>query len=262
MASTVVELLRRRFGGKKGGPNVKKGTITLDASATSISITHNLGSENYIFILRRSTPIIRQDVCNAAFLMGLSVPLKYNNRQSSATTALVCNTFESRTGADYYVGAPTISDILSSFLPNSVVVKCRNGAYPFLAGDHEWIAIDLDSTADAEGTVSRDSQLQVEEITDNLGTTQKIGLLYKDTPTYGVAGWNTSFASSDFFYGAMNSSAYFLAGQEARVAWADYTQNLNTTSTSLMATSNTTKFGSRGGNYLFAGDYHYKIFKI
>ena len=247
----------------QGGSNIAYGTYTVTSGVSNFDITHNLNSANYIVLVRRKTPIILQDICNAAILIG-GITTLYNVTQVSAVRSAVGNTIESRVGTNYYVGSMANPAQTSAYYqPNSCRVYARNGSYPFKAGDYEWIAIDLDSVADSSGALTFSQDTSSYQVTDNLGTTSKIALLTKDTASYNVGCWNTCLIVGDYFLAACNNEIYYYSGFEARTTWTDYTSNINNSSASNLVASNSVTFAGRGYGYPFlAGDYHYKIFKI
>lgn len=267
MASTAVELLRRRFGGKKEGGSIAhftKGSFELlqDPSTSYQDIVHSLNSENYIFLMRRKVPVIRQDIFNGAFMIRGSVPTTYSYKSAGSLFNIAGNSFESRTTANYYVGSPANpTQTANNSTKDQIRVYCRNRGYPYKTGVYEWICIDLDGPADASGTITLDENSLYAVVADNLGTTDKVAILTSDTPTLGVACWNSCHNAGNYFGEVLNNETKYFSGFEARVAWADYTSLINNSNTDIV-TENTTIFRARTGNPFLAGNYHYKIFKI
>lgn len=244
---------------RSGDVNIKRGIVTLSESAAYIDITHNLNAENYVFMLRRTAPIIRSNVCNGFFAIGRSIPIKYSGQRD-----VYGATFESRTDRDFYIGSPVNpTEVENLFMANSIRVRCRNASYSFAAGEHEWVAIDLDGAADAEGMLELNSDTTSVEVTDNLASANKIGILTADNATLNVNCWDSSHITGPFFSDVLNdSSLQYISGMEARTSYSDYT-SLIEGSPANDNTANAVIFKTRAWNYpLKAGSYHYKIFKI
>ena len=252
---------RAMMSGRKhsSGVNIKRGIVTLSQSAAYIDITHNLNAENYVFMLRRTAPIIRSDVCNGFFAIGRSIPIKYSGQRDVYGSII-----ESRTDRDYYIGSPANpTEIENLFMANSIRVRCRNASYSFAAGEHEWVAIDLDGAADAEGMLELDSDTTSVEVADNLSTANKIGILTADNASLNVNYWDSCHITGSFFSDALNdSSLQFISGMEARTAYSDYTSMIGGTTANDISPGIVT-FHTRSILYpLKAGSYHYKIFKL
>lgn len=244
---------------RSSGVNIKRGIVTLSESAAYIDITHNLNTENYVFMLRRTAPIIRSNVSNGFFAIGRSIPARYSGQRD-----VYGATFESRTDRDYYIGSPVNpTEVENLFMANSIRVRCRNAAYPFIAGEHEWVAIDLDGAADAEGMLELNSDTASVEVADNLSTANKIGILTADNATLNVNCWDSSHITGSFYSDALNDSTLqYISGMEARTAYSDYTSMLNA-AVANGNTANAVIFRTRILAYpLKAGSYHYKIFKL
>lgn len=250
-------MMRRRK--RSSDVNIKRGIVTLSESVAYIDITHNLNAENYVFMLRRTAPIIRSNVCNGFFAIGRYIPARYSGQRD-----VYGATFESRTDRDYYIGSPANpTEFENLFMTNSIRVRCRNASYPFVAGEHEWVAIDLDGAADAEGMLVLNSDTTSVEVADNLALANKIGILTADNATLNVDCWNSSHITGSFYSDVLNNSVLqYISGMEARATYSDYTSMLNAAIKN-DNTANAVIFKTRISLYpLKAGSYHYKIFKI
>ena len=204
--------------------------------------------------------MFQQNICNGVFLLGKNIPNTFNTKIGGTAYSIASATFEARTNSTLNMGVPqSPSTISSKFLSNSARVYCRNNSYPF-NGEYQWVAIDIDGNADASGTTNLESNSSSVTINDNLGTTNKVGIIYKDSATLGASGWNAAIYTADWFCAVRNSVSGYMCGIESRSTWADYTELSNTTTSTFE--NNSTTFAARSSYYLFAGDYTYKIYKI
>lgn len=247
--------------GASGKPQaVKKGIITLDATASYITIPHNIGSDNYILLLRHLNPTLRDSHSHGGILIGNKITEDYNFN-GSGNYQLLSFVIESRPTLDYYGGPMGESAyVYANFTNMSSLCNSRQNGYSFATGTYEWVAINLDADADVNGEFTLTSDTYEKTITDNLGTTDKIGIMMMREPVYGEQNVIVNVGLGNFFSALTNTSTGFGIGFESRTG---KTFSQLSESQRCGITDNTINIQTRANTYVYKeGDYSYKVYKI
>ena len=257
-------LERRRAMMVQGGgvsPAVKRGTLTLDSTMASIDVQHNIGSNNYILLLRHINPTLGDAKNHGAILIGKQITEDYNFYGASGIK-LYTYVMESRSGPTFYGGgmtqAPT--DVYDGFTNLSSICGKRLNGYNYAIGDYEWVAINLDATADVEGETALLSDTYSFAINDNLGTTDKVGIVMEKVATYGSQNVVVNVGMGNFFASITNTSTGLSEGFESRNG-TSYSQLSDSNRCGI--TTNSITIQTRANTYVYkAGNYIYKVYKI
>lgn len=252
--------------GREGGASaVVRGEYVLASDAASFTITHNLNTQNYLLLVRAQTPVSNVNACNGTFVLGKYIPTHLSCYGNGSMHSVIAWVFEVRTNNATYQGVPNqMNTIESGFGANSAVVAARSSSYPFKAGTYDWMAINLDLVADAQGDVTTTEGLQTITINDNLGTANKIGVMYADTPTLNINGSVGFIYHHDYFAGMIRSGTTGTGYEfETRNTSAYLDNSQIVTAPTAGSTANSLDFTARTATYKFAaGKYYYKIYKI
>lgn len=251
MASTAVELLRRRFGGKKA-PKVVRGSFTVAEDSTTQTITHNIGTLNYVVLYRNKNYRTNvNSVMEGIVVCGMS---KYKPYIGSSYRDTVSVLSEAR-GGSRYSSVSNSSQPDSYRTENTIILAARNSTYKFLAGDEfDWIVISLDNVG-YKTTKTLDTASQYMSVGNNLGTTDIFSICLIDSPTFTVDGCLVS----------LNHNAYLTNLQatcfEVRTTYNNYCSPFTINAPTI--TDSTVEFRTRSNAYKFeTGDYTILMTKI
>lgn len=251
-------LLRRRLMMDRPAPSPGLAyyteTVTIGADSGTLTVNHNLGTEN-VFVFIRDTGSQIYGISGTFSI--ILVPKILTSQLDSRTNVYLFETRTTSSTSGYYVGS---FDANSSFSQNSVVVYTRSSTYPFLSGhtyEIKVVAIDVLSPSGVKykfSTVELNSTSASVSLPNAIGKTNVFGLIVHQNPVFYQNRVLASVAQ-EFLAGV-----YYGFAAETRTAW----NNVNFYSaTSGSISLSSVVFGVRNGSYPFdTGKYNTYLIEI
>lgn len=240
------------------------GSVVLDDDDIALPIAHNLGSLDYFVSVRNRTTVYGENYANGAVAVGTALPLAMHYKVNGAFRTVASQVYESRVSSSAIYPPTNYLNLLDdNFAANSMVMYPRTMDYKWKAGTYDWVAINLGSAPDAQGTVTLDNERTV-TVEHGLGTADIVLVFYCDEPILtrnGIAGaffdpWNKSWFDA-------NNRANGVFAFKSAASYADYTINSMQTSYGNGVTAETfTVAESFNGSLLSDGVWHWKAWKI
>lgn len=177
---------------KYGGGAIKRGTLTVPAQTTRVHLQHNIGSGNYIAMLRKVVPVWGANGSIGGFVQ-TPVTWPYNTQYSGGPFTKSSGVVEVRSSSSTYCNTFTdynfaLIEQLTTDNECTFICRADSSYYGFLPGDYEWIVINLDSVADYEQTITTAEDVHQFDINHNLNT-EDVFMYYEANPkTYNVYG--------------------------------------------------------------------------
>lgn len=177
---------------KYGGGAIKRGTLTVPEQTTRVHLQHNIGSGNYIAMLRKVVPVWGVNGSIGGFVQ-TPVTWPYNTQASGGPFTKSSGVVEVRSTSATYCSlwmAYNFALIEQLTTDNECTFICRanDNSYVFLPGDYEWIVINLDREPDYEQTITTAEDVHQFDINHNLNT-EDVFMYYEANPkTYNLYG--------------------------------------------------------------------------
>ena len=251
-----------------GGGIVVYGSAVLDSDTITLPVTHILDSLNYYVSVRNRATVYNENYANGAVAIGTALPLfmKYKTGAASSYRSVASMVYESRVGNyAFYPPNSYLDEMGRDFGKDSLVFYPRSYGYRWKAGTYDWVAIDLDSTPDAQGVVTLD-RVRTVTVEHGLGTTDFLMVFYATSPMFernGYAGafydpWNKAWYAA---YGNDNLTSMFTFNTSANyVDWAAL--NRVTAYGTGVTPTTFTLAQSFNGSLLSDGEWVWKAWKI
>lgn len=262
---------------KYGGGAIKRGTLTVPEQTTRVHLQHNIGSGNYIAMLRKVVPVWGVNGSIGGFVQ-TPVDWPYNTQNSGGPFTKSSGAVEVRSSSATYCTLWTVFNfalIEQLTTDNECTFICREErpSYGFLPGDYEWIVINLNSVADYEQTITTAEDVRQFDINHNLNT-EDVFMYYEANPkTYNVYG-----GVAGLFFGAFfrplypstrpNNSAgvnfvFQTRDSSAQPAFLDNTQLFESAHPSPDGDADTLRVVPGGGTYFWRpATWNFKVFKL